>query len=116
LKGCEKWTLAHVQLAKNADGFIDLEVPLGTSAGRPIGNKKAKLARLTKRVQASINKCLTDVSANLLSSTARRAMKDGMSCLWKQEEKFGIEKERVAMKKRKEDFMILSADTSGMDP
>jgi hypothetical protein len=34
----------------------------------------------------------------------------------KQEEKMLIEKERVAMKKRKEDFMLLTALTVGRDP
>jgi K+-transporting ATPase c subunit len=31
-------------------------------------------------------------------------------------EKIQIEKERVAVKKRKEDFMLLTTSTSGMDP
>jgi hypothetical protein len=36
--------------------------------------------------------------------------------LLKQEEKIVIEKEKVTMKKWREDFMIFTIDTSGMDP
>jgi hypothetical protein len=33
-----------VFLKKASEGIIDLDVPLGPSVGRPIGNKKAKAA------------------------------------------------------------------------
>jgi hypothetical protein len=55
---------------KDKHGIIDLEAPLATSAGRPTGEKATKATALEKmiahRVQTSINKCLADVSENLL--------------------------------------------------
>jgi hypothetical protein len=55
---------------KDKHGITDLEVPLATSAKRPTGEKETKVTTLEKmiahRVQTSINKCLADVSENLL--------------------------------------------------
>jgi hypothetical protein len=55
-------------LSKGKDA-IDLDVPLATSAGRPIGNKAATATALeeasTEKIQSSIKKCLIDVSSNL---------------------------------------------------
>jgi hypothetical protein len=58
LKLCEKWRLTRLALSKGKDGAIDLDVPLATSIGRPIGNKAAKTAlrdaAATKKTQSSI--------------------------------------------------------------
>ncbi|KAK1679269.1 hypothetical protein QYE76_040117 [Lolium multiflorum] len=43
LKKNHKWRLTRVSLSKGKDA-IDLDAPLATSAGRPIGNKAAKAA------------------------------------------------------------------------
>jgi hypothetical protein len=40
--------------------LLNLDAPLATPAGRPIGNKDAKAA------QSSVNKCLVEVSSILL--------------------------------------------------
>jgi hypothetical protein len=57
-------------LVKTYNGVVDLVASLATSAGFPIGNKKAKLsmteAASSDIVQAMIDRCLADVSANLL--------------------------------------------------
>jgi hypothetical protein len=54
----------HIQLAKAKDLIIDLDAPLATSVGRPVGNKAAKVVALetatADRVQASIDKCLVE--------------------------------------------------------
>jgi hypothetical protein len=105
-------------MANTADDVVDLDAPLATLAGRPIGNKKAKLAAIelasADRAQASIDKCLADVSAHLLIR-GEKSDERWKSLLSKQDEKIVIEKERVDVEKRKEDFMILTADTSQMD-
>jgi hypothetical protein len=45
LKKCEKWCQMRVLLKKAEGNFIDLDVPLDTSAGRPINNKKGQGSR-----------------------------------------------------------------------
>jgi hypothetical protein len=109
----------HIQLAKAKDLIIDLDAPLATSVGRPVGNKAAKVVALetatADRVQASIDKCLVDVSSTLLMRDTESDERWKVMLL-KQEEKIVIRKERVAVKKRKGDFMILTADTTRMDP
>jgi hypothetical protein len=60
------------------------------------------------------DKCLADVSSNLLIR-GERSDERWKTLLSKQEKKITIWKERVAVKKRKEDFMIVNGDTSQMD-
>jgi hypothetical protein len=43
LKRCKKWWLTSIELKKVGESIIDLDAPLVTSAGRPIGNKKAQI-------------------------------------------------------------------------
>ena len=66
---------AHISLAKGKDAAIDLDALLNTSLGRPIGNKVAKAAALeaasTEKMQSSINKCIAEVSSNLLIRDAK---------------------------------------------
>jgi hypothetical protein len=106
-------------LTKGKDGINDLDAPLAASAGRPIGNNATKTNTLeamwTKKIQSSINKCIVDVSLNLLI----RDKKDEewwATLLQKQEEKMRIKKERVVVKKHREYLMLLTASTAGMDP
>jgi hypothetical protein len=89
---------------KGNDGINDLDAPLAASVGRPIGNNATKTNTLeamwTKKIQSSINKCIVDVSLNLLI----RDKKDEewwATLLQKQEEKMRIKKERVVVKKRR---------------
>jgi hypothetical protein len=112
--------LTRIQLAKNKKDFIDLEVPMWTLAGRPLGNNAAKQAAIqmvsSDRVQLSIDKCLTNVSANLLIRGAKNGERwNGLLLKQKREDRV-IEKESFAVKKWRGDFMILTVDISGMDP
>jgi hypothetical protein len=83
-----------------------------------IGNKAAKAVALgaasIDKIQSSINKCLTNVSSNLLIRD-KKADERWATLLQKQEEKMMNEKERVAVKKRKDDFKLLNASAAGMD-
>jgi hypothetical protein len=76
-----------------------------TLAGRPIGNKKTKLAAIeaasSERVQSSIDKCLTDVTTNLFIRD-EKSDERWKALLLKQKENNVIE-ERVIVKKRKDD-------------
>jgi hypothetical protein len=99
-------------LAKGKDGILEPDAAVTALARRPIGNKAAKATALeassSEKIQSSINKCLMDVSSNLLIRD-KKASERWVTLLWKQEEKMLIKKERVAVKKRKEDFMLLTA-------
>jgi hypothetical protein len=85
----------HIQLAKAKDLIIDLDAPLATSVGRPVGNKAAKVVALetatADRVQASIDKCLVDVSSTLLMRDTESDERWKVMLL-KQEEKIVIRK------------------------
>jgi hypothetical protein len=67
---CEKYRQIDLQLVTIGDGIANLDVPLATSVGSPMSNKKAKLAVIiaasSDRVQALIDKCIPDVSSNFL--------------------------------------------------
>jgi hypothetical protein len=69
--------LTCIQFAKNKEDVIDLEAPLSTSAGRPVGNKAAKLAAIeatsSDMIQSSVDKFVTNVSTNFLIRKAKRA-------------------------------------------
>ena len=112
-------------MAKGKDAAIDLDAPLNTSSGRPIGNKAAKAAALeaasTEKTQSSINKCLAKVSSNLLIRDAK-ADERWATLFERQAEKMLMvkecrlqEKERATTKKCKDDFMLLTVSTAGMD-
>jgi hypothetical protein len=66
LKQCEKWRQPWVLLKKAGEGVIDLDVPMGPSVGRPIGNKKAKAATArassSETMTSSIDKWQTSVT------------------------------------------------------
>jgi hypothetical protein len=66
-------------------------------------------------MHSSINKCLAYVSSNLLNRD-KKADERWATLLKKQDEEMQLEKERVAVKKRKEDSMLLTMSTEGMDP
>jgi hypothetical protein len=57
-------------LAKGKDGIVDLDAPVIALAGFPTGNKAAKAAALegalTEKISLSINKCIADVSSNII--------------------------------------------------
>jgi hypothetical protein len=80
LKKNHKWQLTRLFLSKGKDA-IDLDAPLVTSAGRPIGKKAAKAdladAVLTKKTQESITQCLVEVSSTLLSRDKKNRRKVG---------------------------------------
>ena len=126
LKNCEKWRLTRLNMAKEKAGAVDLDAPLNASAGRPVGHKAEKAAALeaafADKTQTSINKCLADVSSNLLICDAK-ADERWATLFERQAEKMQMEKERAVLekertttKKRKDDFMLLTASTAGMDP
>jgi hypothetical protein len=62
--------LTHISLAKGKDGIVDLDAPVIALAGFPTGNKVAKATALegalTEKIPLSINKCIDDVSSNLI--------------------------------------------------
>jgi hypothetical protein len=99
-------------LSKGKDGTIDLDAPLATSAGRPIGNNAAKAALLDataiEKTRLSINKCLADVSLALLIRDKKTD--EIWATLLKRKE------EKIKIKKHKEDFSMSTTSTVGMDP
>ncbi|KAK1693647.1 hypothetical protein QYE76_010344, partial [Lolium multiflorum] len=111
LKLNHKWRLTRLSLSKGKD-VIDLDAPLATSAGRPIGNKAAKAALAdaasSEKTQASITKCLVEVSSTLLSRD-KKADERWAELLKRQEEK-------LELKKRRDDMSLLRASTEGMSP
>ncbi|KAK1630282.1 hypothetical protein QYE76_004597 [Lolium multiflorum] len=98
-------------LSKGKDA-IDLDASLATSAGSPIGNKVAKAALAdaasSEKMQASITKCLVEVSSTLLSRD-KKADERWAALLKRQEEK-------MELKKRRDDMSLLRASTEGMSP
>jgi hypothetical protein len=70
LKKNPKWKLTLVSLSKGKHA-IDLDAPLATSVGRPIGNKAAKAALAdtasSEKMQAPFTQSLVEVSSTLLS-------------------------------------------------
>ena len=101
LQNCEKWKAHRRTLNKN--GRADLNVDPQNSVGRPIGNKKAKVAAAaaakSDRVQSSIDKVLADVCSN---SSLRREENNARwtTLMQKADFKIDIEQKRVAVKKR----------------
>lgn len=126
LENVEKWrqTRRHLKklvAAKGANGGVagaDEPAP-GASAGRPIGNKKAKVATAaaasSEKMQSSIEKMVAQQAS---SSEQRRleAQERWAAIMQKTDIKIELETKRMAVKKRKEDFALLTADTSNMDP
>ena len=116
LQNCEKWK-AHRRIL-NRNGRADLNVDPQNSDGRPTGNKKAKAAlaaaEKTDRVQSSIDKVLADICSN--SSLRREENNTRWATLMqKADVKIDIEQKRAAVKKRSQDFMILTVDVSNLD-
>ena len=117
LQSCEKWKAHRRTLNKN--GRADLNADPQNSKGRPIGNKKAKAALAaaakTDRVQSSIDKVLADVCSN---SSLRREENNARwaTLMQKADVKINLEQKKAAVKKRSQDFMILTADVSNLDP
>ena len=118
LKRCPKWRQARLRLGTNADGTDDLAAPLATSAGRPIGNKRAKAAlgaaACADKTAASIDKYIAGVSTSM-ATRAEKSEKRWKTIFQKQDEKVMIDKEITAVKKRKEDMKILTAEMSRYD-
>lgn len=125
LKRCPKWRQARVRLATKPDGTVDLDAPMNTSAGRPIGTKRAKNAlsdaAASEKAAASIEKYIAGVSTTM-ATRAEKSEERWKTIFQKQDEKIVIDKEKVAVekeiaavKKRKEDMKILTADTSKYD-
>jgi hypothetical protein len=111
LKMNEKWRLTRLSLSKGKDA-IDLDAPLATSTGRPTGNKAAKAALAdaasSEKTQASITKCLADVSSTFISRD-KKADQRWAELLKRQEEK-------LELKKRRDDMSLLRTSTEGMSP
>ena len=125
LKRCPKWRQARVRLATKPDGTVDLDAPMNTSAGRPIGTNRAKNAlsdaAASEKAAASIEKYIAGVSTTM-AMRAEKSEERWKTIFEKQDEKIVIDKEKVAVekeiaavKKRKEDMKILTADTSKYD-
>ena len=116
LQHCEKWKKLRISLDKGILGDIG---DVNTSEGRPTGNKKAKAALAaaanSERAATSIETVIADVSKN---SNERRAANDARwaTLMDKPDKKLELKKTKVASKKRREDFMILTADVSTLDP
>ena len=115
LQLCEKWRKLRNTL--NKDGPSDVGDGK-MSDGRPTGTKKAKAslaaAANSARTAASIEKVIADVSK---SATERRAANDArwVTLMDKTNKKLELEKAKAASKKRREDFMVLTADVSALD-
>nr|XP_051190051.1 uncharacterized protein LOC127303349 [Lolium perenne] len=111
LKMNEKWRLTRLSMSKGKDA-IDLDAPLATSTGRPTGNKAAKAALAdaasSEKTQASITKCLADVSSTFLSRDKKTDQR-WAELLKRQEEK-------LELKKRRDDMSLLRTSTEGMSP
>jgi hypothetical protein len=111
LKVNEKWRLTRLSLSKGKDA-IDLDAPLATSTGRPTGNKAAKAALAdaasSEKTQASITKCLADVSSTFISRD-KKADQRWAELLKRQDEK-------LELKKRRDDMSLLRTSTEGMSP
>jgi hypothetical protein len=105
-------------LKKASEGVIYLDASLGTLAGYPIDNKKAKAAATqespSERMTASIDKWQASMTMQVVMQAAE-ADERWAAIMEKQEKKIELETTRVVVKKRKEYFMILTADTSNMD-
>jgi hypothetical protein len=118
LKQCGKWWQTRALLKKASEGVIYLDAPLGTLAGYPIDNKKAKAAATqessSERMTASIDKWQASMTMQVVMRAAK-ADERWAAIMEKQEKKIELETTRVVVKKRKEYFMILTADTSNMD-
>jgi hypothetical protein len=100
-------------LLKKADegGIIDLDATFGTSVGHPIDNKKANVATAhaasSERVTSIINKWQTLVTKRDVIRAAN-ADERWVSVIEKTEKKIELDTTRVAGKKRKEDFIIMT--------
>jgi hypothetical protein len=135
LKGNAKWRQLRNILAKGP--VVDLDEPIRTSEGRPIGNKKAKAdAAASDKLSSSIDKYIVDVSASMQARAEKSderwnkiflnqdvkidiekekiAVEKKKVAVEKRKE--AVEKERVATKRRAENLKILNTDTSNMDP
>jgi hypothetical protein len=103
--------LTRISLSTGNDA-IDLDAPLATSVGRPIGNNAAKAAladaAATEKTQSSITQCLAEVSSTLLSHDKK--IDERWTTLLKRQE------EKMQLNKRKEDISVLTALTVGMSP
>ena len=118
LKRSPKWRQARLRLGTNADGTDDLAAPLATSAGRPIGNKRAKdalgAAACADKTAASIDKNIAGVSTSM-ATRAEKSDERWKTIFQKQDEKIAVDKEIAVVNKRKEDLKILTANTTGYD-
>ncbi|XP_024311048.1 uncharacterized protein LOC112268943 [Brachypodium distachyon] len=107
-------------------GTYDLKAaPPAAAEGWPIGHKKAKAMRdatpVTERLYPCIEKCMSDAAAQPAKrdelATKREAVATSRwaTVIKKQDDKLEILKVNVAAKKRREDLLILTCDTTGMD-
>jgi hypothetical protein len=90
--------------------------PFRTTVGigrSPIGNKKAKVvvavATHSERVQSAVDKCVPELTAG---KAAKEEKNDNMWAviMAKQDINIKLEKKCVAVKKRKEDFMLFTTN------
>ena len=86
-------------MGTNADGIDDLAAPLATSAGRPIGNKRAKAAlgaaACADKTAASIDKYIAGVSTSM-ATRAEKSDERWKTIFQKQDEEIVIDKKKVA--------------------
>ena len=106
LQNCEKGKKLRVSLKKGGLGDV---VDVDASEGRPVRNKKVKAAVAaaanSERMNASIEKVIAEVSKN---SNKKRAANDAkwVTFMEKTDKKLVLEKSKLVVKKRREDFMI----------
>ncbi|KAK1633117.1 hypothetical protein QYE76_007432 [Lolium multiflorum] len=105
LKVNEKWRLTHLSVGRTPL----MDAPLAMSAGHPTGNKAALAdAASSEKTQASITKCLADVSSTFLSRH-KKANERWAKLLKRQEEK-------LELNKRRDDMSLLRASIEGISP
>lgn len=124
IETCEKWMETRNALSKSGP-YDPKAASSAASKGRPIGHKKAKAARdtvpATERLYTCIEKCMTAAAAQaakreeLAAKREEDAASRWATVIKKQDDKLEILKGNVAPKKRQEDLLILTCDTTGMD-
>ncbi|KQJ88688.1 hypothetical protein BRADI_4g20543v3 [Brachypodium distachyon] len=124
IETCDKWTETRAGLAKTGT-YDPTAAPPAAAEGRPIGHKKAKAMRdaapATEHLYTCIEKCMSDAAAQAAKRDELAAKREEVAAsrwatvIKKQDDKLEILKANVLAKKRREDLLILTCDTTGMD-
>jgi hypothetical protein len=129
IETCDKWKETRNGLSKSG-AYDPTTAPPTAAEGRPIGHKKAKAMRdaapATERLYTCIEKCMSDAAAQAVKREELAAKREEVAAsrwatvIKKQDDKLEILKANGAAKKRREDLLILTCDTTtvsqaGMD-